>query len=217
MRHLLEPTYWLYILPSIIIALSVHEWSHAFMSYLLGDRTAKYDGRLSLNPIKHIDPLGFIMLIVVGFGWARPVMVDPSQLKNGHKSMPFVALAGPISNLVMAFLCIFPTILLQDSGRMIVHFLEVLVVININLAIFNLLPIPPLDGSNVILPYLPTKIYIWVLQNNRLMMGILILLLFTGFGMPMLSFLSSKVLNILYFAADGILGFLMSFGSHGYI
>lgn len=155
-------------IPAIIIALTVHEFSHGFAAFLLGDKTAKIDGRLSFNPLRHLDPIGMLCLIFIGFGWAKPVMVDPHQFKYPKQDMAITAAAGPLSNFILAFIVIliyYPLLFLAVTGSIdmdisyVLDFLWVLFSINIVLGIFNLLPIPPLDGSKVFGFLLPEPLY----------------------------------------------------------
>jgi len=150
------------IIPAAIIGLTVHEFSHAYVAYKLGDNTAKNEGRITLNPLKHIDWLGFFLIIIAGFGWARPVSFNPDNLKNKHRDEILISIAGPISNLLLAlvffiiarglyFLTFFNT---TSMGLDIVNLITIWGVINISLFVFNLIPLPPLDGSHVYLTYL---------------------------------------------------------------
>ena len=135
----------LYLAIILISTLTVHEAAHALAAYLLGDHTAKNQGRLSLNPLKHLDPWGTILFILTGFGWGKPVPVNPIYFKNPKRDQALTALAGPASNLIMAFIAgIFIPYYPQSV------FLFMFYQINITLAVFNLLPIPPLDGSRIV-------------------------------------------------------------------
>ena len=165
-------------LVGLIIGFTVHEFSHALTSHIEGDDTARRMGRLTFNPIKHIDLLGFILLLVVGFGWAKPVQVDPYNLRHGRFGMSMVALAGPLSNFVLAFalglvfrLDLLPVV---TDTRFISGAVEILgfaaflaIFFNLILGIFNLIPLPPLDGSKVVGGLLPEPLYRPYLQFER--------------------------------------------------
>lgn len=148
-------------LPVLLVVITAHEFAHGYAAYILGDNTAKYVGRLTLNPIKHIDPIGILMLIVFRFGWAKPVPVNPRNFKDPLKGMALVALAGPATNfffawiLVMLGVKVFPTLIVSYP---IVKFMwQYAIWINIALAIFNLIPINPLDGSRILAYLLPSE------------------------------------------------------------
>ncbi|MBN1494180.1 site-2 protease family protein [Candidatus Peregrinibacteria bacterium] len=146
----------LYFLIALVIAISVHEFAHAFVAYKLGDPTAKYHGRLTLNPLAHLDPLGTLMIFIAHFGWGKPVPVNPYHFKNPVKDSALVSLAGPMSNFLVAFLFALP--LKYFSGYFPVEVLIILwaiVDLNILLGIFNLLPFPPLDGSKIFAVFIP--------------------------------------------------------------
>jgi Zn-dependent protease len=144
-----------FLVVALILAISFHEFAHAWMANRLGDPTARQMGRLTLNPLAHLDPLGTIMIFVVGFGWGKPVMYDPRQVASGRFGEMMIALAGPIANIIMAFVFALPgrIYLLQNNalpdGQVYV-FLATVVTLNIFLAAFNLIPVPPLDGSKVL-------------------------------------------------------------------
>lgn len=150
------------IAPAALIGLTVHEFSHAFAAYKLGDSTAKDQGRLTLNPLKHIDWLGFFLIIALGFGWAKPVQFNPDNLKNKHRDEIIISLAGPISNFIIAILFfVIARILYSTEGinstAAGLGFIQLIVtwgVINFGLFVFNLIPIPPLDGSHLYLTFL---------------------------------------------------------------
>lgn len=184
----------LYALPAILISLSFHEMAHAYVSYRHGDPTAKRLGRLTMNPLKHLDPIGTLMLVVsmtsgFGFGWAKPVPIDPTYYKNHKKGTVLVSLAGPASNLLLAFLFSFPMAYILIKGGLtmeeafsstkyfllrgfsvpviIVNFCSIFYMINIGLAIFNILPIPPLDGSKILTAVLPARQYFQLMRYER--------------------------------------------------
>ncbi len=150
----MEPLHFLLLAPSILLGLTLHEFAHGFVATVLGDPTPRQQGRLTLNPLAHLDLFGTIMLFVVHFGWAKPVLVNPGYFRNPKRDMLLVALAGPFTNLVLA--AIFGVLIrfinpqLIHSQSMLFMFLYLGMLINISLAVFNMLPIPPLDGSRLI-------------------------------------------------------------------
>lgn len=157
-------------LVGLIIGFTVHEFSHALTSHIEGDDTARRMGRLTFNPIKHIDLLGFLLLLIVGFGWAKPVQVNPHNLRHGRLGMSLVAIAGPLSNFVLAFLLglifRFGLLPIVTDTRFISGIAEILgfaaflaIFFNLILGIFNLIPLPPLDGSKVLGGLLPQALY----------------------------------------------------------
>jgi len=150
------------IIPAAVIGLTVHEFSHAYAAYRLGDNTAKMDGRLTLNPLKHIDWLGFFLIVIAGFGWAKPVVFNPDNLKHKHRDEIIISLAGPFSNFIVAILFFIIARLLYINeffhttpfGLEVVNMMMIWGVINCSLFIFNLIPLPPLDGSHLYLTFL---------------------------------------------------------------
>lgn len=144
----------LYTLPGIIIGLTLHEYAHAWTAFRLGDTTAREEGRLTLNPLRHIDPIGFIFLLVAGFGWAKPVHFDRERLAHKRRDESLIALAGPAANLVVGFLfavllrVLVPVLGRSTAGSIAANLMLYTVFINYGLFIFNLIPIPPLDGSH---------------------------------------------------------------------
>ena len=153
----IEPEIIILLIPALVFSLSFHEFAHAWMAYRLGDNTAARLGRLTLNPISHLDPIGSLALLLMGFGWAKPVPVDPRYLENPKKDMVKVAAAGPISNIILAIVAalvlrlLFSTDLLTNNIK---TFFIIFMQINITLAVFNLLPVSPLDGSQILTPFL---------------------------------------------------------------
>lgn len=169
------------LLPAILIGLTFHEYAHGWVADRLGDRTARNQGRLTLNPIAHIDPVGFLMLILFRFGWAKPVPVNPYNLRmDPAKGMLVVSLAGPTANLVVALAAALLWRLglhnLVPYGNI---FLILIIQINVVLAIFNLIPVPPLDGSKILAGLFPSQArFIYGMETYGTI--ILLLLLFTG-------------------------------------
>ncbi len=168
------------IFPIVLIALTFHECAHGFIAYKLGDPTAKYMGRLTLNPFKHIDPIGAVCMLLVHFGWAKPVPIDITNFKNSKRDMALSALAGPCANLSLGFVGCFLYVLTlnllpeQFSSEFTFNLVRVLVTflyyfgwLNISLALFNLLPVPPLDGSKILYAFLPPKASNWCKMHER--------------------------------------------------
>jgi len=170
-----------YMLPAIVVALTLHEYAHALVADRLGDRTARSMGRLTLNPLAHVDPLGLLLLFLAGFGWAKPVPVNPYNLRGDpQKGMLLVSLAGPLSNLVIAFLsAVLLGLLYACRAPNIEQVMNYMIRINVVLAVFNLLPVPPLDGSRVLAGLVPGSSR-WLYQLESIGAIILILLVFTG-------------------------------------
>ena len=142
---------------AILFAITIHEYCHALMAYSLGDNTAKDLGRLSINPLAHLDPFGTLFLFIAGFGWGKPVPFNPNNLRNRKWGEIMVALAGPLSNFVMAIGVGLILRFVEISNPSILFFFGIFVWINIILGVFNLLPIPPLDGSHVLFSLLPAS------------------------------------------------------------
>jgi Zn-dependent protease len=168
-------------LPAVIIALTFHEYAHGRVADWLGDPTPRYQGRLTLNPLAHLDPLGFIMLLLVHFGWAKPVQVNPLNFRGDrYRGMLLVALAGVGMNLLVAFTATLITVLAIPAGTVgyLPEIMYGIIIINIYLAVFNLIPIPPLDGSQALAGLLRNSELVYSLQRYGYI--ILILLIFTG-------------------------------------
>lgn len=175
-------------LPGIIIAMVVHEFAHARVAYALGDFTPKLAGRLTLNPAAHIDPIGLLMLLVAHFGWAKPVQINPYNFRNPRRDDLLVSLAGPVSNLITAFVTLIFMVLLVkmdfEMSRGMNLVFSLIMVININFAIFNMLPIPPLDGFHVLQNILPYEMARKLEGLERYSLIFLIIILMT----PVLSY-----------------------------
>lgn len=193
-------------LPGIILALTVHEFAHAFAAYMMGDRTARQFGRLTLNPLAHIDPLGFLCLIVTRqFGWAKPVPVNDFSFRDRKKGMLVVSLAGPVSNFLTAFLIAVIYALFYDRiGQYTALMLGIAYRINLGIGVFNLIPIPPLDGSKVLDVFLSNRQKLFIRQYAVYSNVIMIMLIFTGAIGFILNPLI-RVLNLLINTAVGLI------------
>ena len=175
--------------PILIISLTLHEISHGFASYLMGDKTAKYNGRLSINPLKHIDWFGFFMLLIAGIGWAKPVPVNMFKFNDPKKGMAITALAGPLMNVLLVFisLILYALGIVFNWNVYVQMFLFIAAQYNAVIAMFNLLPIPPLDGSKILFAFLPDKYYYRVLAYEQYGMILIIILSFTNMTSKLIS------------------------------
>ena len=189
----------------ILLAISVHEMSHGFAAYKLGDKTAKYDGRLSLNPLRHLDPFGALCMLLFGFGWAKPVMVNPMYFKNHKRDLALTALGGPVSNFLMAYFGMFGLLYLVPilNNVYLYYFFMSFIMINLGLGVFNLIPVPPLDGSKIFLSLLPRKIYYEIMRYERYGFIVLIVALYLGVIDPILDFFVNNIYTLLFYAAGG--------------
>lgn len=177
----------LIILPTTLIAIMGHEIAHGWASIKLGDPTPKFDGRMSLNPLKHLDPVGTVLMLLTGFGWAKPVMVNPMYYKDRKKGMAVVALAGPAANFLMAVIgAAIGMLIIRFFGatgnvqKIVFRIITIFVYRNLAFMVFNLIPLPPLDGSKVLGMFLPDKIYYTMLQYERYCIYILMILVLGG-------------------------------------
>ena len=199
--------------PGVLIAITFHEFAHGYAAYKLGDNTAKNQGRLSLNPFAHLDPIGTLMLLVAGFGWGKPVEVNPrnyTRKMSMEKGEAIVSLAGPLMNFILAiiFTLIYCAIykfasasfMLSTVGGIIMLLISYTISINIGLGVFNLIPLPPLDGSKIIMPFLPYKAKEFFINNEQIFYIIFILLWITGLAgtiiTPVISWVSKGILSL---------------------
>ena len=181
----------------VLFSLSLHEMSHGYVAYKMGDHTARNLGRLTLNPSVHLDPIGTICMLFFGFGWAKPVPINTRNFKNPRKGILLTAIAGPVSNLLLSFISLLvfalivsfvptPIFIEADTAfgeKLLYFFVELLRyfhILNLYLAVFNLLPIPPLDGSKVLFMFLPAKIYFFVSRYEHIISIVLLALLYLG-------------------------------------
>ncbi len=186
----------------IFLTLPIHEYAHARTAVKLGDPTPRYQGRLTLNPFAHIDYFGSLLILLVGFGWAKPVQINARNFKNPKGGMAITALAGPLSNLLMALISLllfnlvyflWPRSIVHFWGTLALSLFSYLASINISLAVFNLIPIPPLDGSRILTAILPDRIYYKIMQYEQIIMIALFALVFFGFLSGPLSVLTGAV------------------------
>ena len=201
-RDLFSGLNWL-IIPAALLAIIFHEISHGYVAYLLGDRTAKNSGRLTLNPIQHMEPLGLLCMILFGFGWAKPVPVNPYFFKNRKLGMALVSIAGPVSNLLMAVLSMSVILAISvleienqaliGALNVVMQFFLVFAILNIGLAVFNLIPIPPLDGSKILFSLLPRRAYGFILKYERYGMLLLLVLVNVPFFTDFLTYIREMI------------------------
>ena len=204
-------------LPVIVLSLCLHETAHGWVAYKLGDPTARNLGRLTLNPLKHLDPMGFLFMLLFGIGWAKPVPINTRNFKNPRVGMALSGIAGPISNLLLGLLGMILSVVTMvicylagidpDTNvwiTVLLLFLDVLAFMNVALAVFNLIPVPPFDGSRFAYVFLPTKWYFKVMQYER----------FTGIAIMIIIFILSRIgLNpisiVVYFILNNTIDLLL--------
>jgi Zn-dependent protease len=193
-----DPLAFILIAIPLLYSVIFHELAHGWVAYLMGDSTAKSLGRLSLNPLKHLDPIGTIMLFVFGFGWAKPVPVDFNRLRDRHKGMVLVSAAGIITNMLLAFCALLLNRLLSLSPTsMPALLLYYLAQINIILAAFNLIPLPPLDGSKILMGFASPSVQEFSFRIERYGLFIIIALLYLGVLNPVINFFQWMMLSLI--------------------
>ncbi len=193
-----NPLAFLLIAIPLLYSIILHELAHGWVAYRMGDPTAKRLGRLSLNPLKHLDPVGTIMLFVFGFGWAKPVPVNFNRLHDRHMAMILVAAAGVTANMLLAFTAIFlDRLLAPSSSGMLAALLYYLAQINIILAAFNLIPLPPLDGSKILMGFASPKVQNLLLRIEPYGFFIIIGLLYFGALSPVIAFFKWMILSVI--------------------
>ncbi len=204
-------------LPVILFSLSFHELMHGYSAYRLGDPTAKNSGRLSLNPLSHIDPIGFLAMVFFHVGWAKPVPINPMYFKKPKRDMAITAVSGPLSNFFLAFLFSFIYVALYRLGLMntalqynkafsvLFTMVGYMVTLNIGLGVFNLIPIPPLDGSKILYAFLPNQIIYKILPYERYIQFGMLILLWVGVLSIPLEFAISTIYRLFITVAQGAL------------
>lgn len=212
-----QPTQLLILFLTLVVAVDVHEFSHVLSAYLQGDQTGKLLGRLSLNPLRHLDPIGTIFMAVAvfsgfGIGWGKPAPFNPYNLRFRRWGSAVVALAGPISNLIVLALSGYALLLLGPrlpSGNLLLEFLKFFVLVNASLAVFNLIPIAPLDGSHILQAVLgPTNALVVVLQRYGFFILLALVFLVGGLLSAYLSFGIGALLKVL--GLSGVSSYLIS-------
>ena len=193
----------------IFITLPIHEWAHGFVSTKLGDPTPRYQGRLTLNPMAHFDLMGALGILLLGIGWAKPVQVNARYYKNPKWGMALVALAGPLSNIVLAFIMLLINNILMVTGlvgnaiiEQLYYFLFYIAIISISLAVFNLIPVPPFDGSRILFVFLPQRMYFQIMRYERYIFIGIFVLVYSGLLDGPLDFLNLKLFDALYYLAQ---------------
>ena len=200
---------YLITIPAVLLVIMLHELAHGVMAYKLGDPTAKHMGRLSLNPLKHLDPIGAACMVLFHFGWAKPVPVNMRYFRNPKRDMAITALAGPMCNIFCAFLSVPFLLLLENSyysvaitqgaetfGAQFVltlfYFVYFFHRVSLGLSLFNLIPLPPLDGSRILFAFLPSKYYYSIMRYERILALALMLFLLTGANFGFLDVIASR-------------------------
>ncbi len=190
-------------IPGLFLALSFHEFAHGYAAYLMGDNTARYNGRLSLNPLAHLDIAGTLCLLLFHFGWAKPVPINPSKFRNQRKGIIVVSLAGPFANFLLALVCtvicklivgFVPQSQIAEFFYLVLRYAQVM---NVGLMVFNLIPIPPLDGSKVLMEFLPYRTRYQMYNLERYSGIILLVLIWTRMLTPVLNTMAGWVYGLI--------------------
>ena len=206
----------IYLAIGVILSMSIHEVAHGLVSYWMGDPTAKLEGRLSLNPFKHIDWAGLVCLLFFGFGWAKPVPIDSRYYKDAKTGIIWTSFAGPVANFLLSFICVFlfyalykfaPQFIFTAAGNFISSVLSYTGLISTGFGIFNLIPIPPLDGSKVVFSFLPDDKYYKFIEGAPWMNFLFIALIFTGVLNSPLGMIRKQMISFFEMVAKMILGF----------
>lgn len=204
-----ELVYYVMRAAAALVCIVLHEMSHGYAAYALGDQTAKRMGRLSFSPLHHIDPLGLLLMITAGFGWAKPVPVNMNRFKHPKRDMALTALAGPVSNFIIALIALGLASLMyhflhlsSELGWMVANqvftFFLYTAILSVGLGVFNLIPVPPLDGSKVLFSFLPDRMYAFILRYEQYVMLLLFALVWMGVLDGPLFTVRTAVLNALF-------------------
>ena len=204
----------------IFLVLPIHECAHAWAAHKMGDETAAYSGRLTLNPLAHIDILGALCLLITGFGWAKPVPINPLKFKKQRFGIAITAAAGPLSNLAVSFIAmiIYRSVLSLPGGSgyflssagditggfVILYILQFFILVNIGLAIFNLIPIPPLDGSKIISYFTSAKLDRWIYEHQLIVNAVFFAVIITGILSKPLNIIGGYVYDLFWFITNFI-------------
>lgn len=202
-------------IPVVLLSISFHEYSHGWVADRLGDPTARYEGRLTLNPLKHFNPMGFFMMLIAGFGWATPVPVNPNNFKNPSRGMLYTALAGPVANMILAVvssllyvIMYYVAVTVGISSEFALELynncallLSYMMYLNISLAVFNLIPVYPLDGSRILGYFMPVKYHNFMAKYGG----------FVQITFMLIVILTSAVSNFIGWVQSGVAGALISF------